>query len=94
MQGVYDFKAMFHFQEAPLELSTVSSNPTRVCVCINEYPDCNITLYNVTAYPGEAFQIPAVAVGQRFGTIVPHLIVKSCVHTTHSHKNFSRLTLT
>ena len=66
--GVYYFKEIFHFQEAPLELSTVSSNPTRVCVCINEYPDCNITQYNVTAYPGETFQIPAVAVGQRYGT--------------------------
>ena len=67
--GVHDSKAMFHFQEAPLELSTVSSNPTRVCVCINKYPDCNITQYNVTAYPGETFQIPAVAVGQRYGTV-------------------------
>ena len=45
------------------------SNPTRVCLCTNNLPDCNITQYNVTAYPGETFQIPAVAVGQRFGTI-------------------------
>ena len=67
--GAPTFNAMFHFQEAPWQLSNVSSNPTRVCVCINEYPDCNITQYNVTAYPGETFQIPAVAVGQRFGTV-------------------------
>ena len=67
--GVHYFEAMFHFQEGPWELSTVSSNPTRVCICINDYPDCNITQYNVTAYPGETFQVPAVAVGQRFGTV-------------------------
>ena len=66
--GVSLFKEIFHFQEAPC-LSTVSSNPTRVCMCINDLPDCNITLFNVTAYPGETFQIPAVAVGQRFGTV-------------------------
>jgi len=38
-------------------------------VCKNDIYDCNITQYNVTAYPGETFQIPAVAVGQRFGTV-------------------------
>ena len=38
-------------------------------MCISDLPDCSITLYNVTAYPGETFQIPAVAVGQRFGTV-------------------------
>ena len=63
------FKDMFSFQQTPPHLSTVSSNPTRVCVCINDLPDCSITHYNVTAYPGETFQIPAVAVGQMFGTV-------------------------
>ena len=67
--GMLVFNEMFHFQQALFQLSTVSSNPTRVCVCIDDIPDCNITLYNVTAYPGETFQIPAVAVGQMFGTV-------------------------
>lgn len=58
--------ASFHFQK---RLSAVSSNPTRVCVCINEAPNCNVTLYNVTANPGETIQIPVVAVGQRVGTV-------------------------
>ena len=36
---------LFHFQEVlpqkpPLKLSQVSSNPTRVCICINDLPDC------------------------------------------------------
>ena len=51
------------------DLSVVSSNPTRVCICVNSTQNCNITQYNFTAYPGETFQIPAVAVGQRFGTV-------------------------
>ena len=71
--GVDIFNALFHFQKLSSQLSAVSSSPTRVCVCINDLPDCNITDYNitdynVTAYPGKTFQIPAVAVGQRFGT--------------------------
>ena len=64
--GVLAFNETFHFQEVE---SAVSSNPTRVCVCINNIPDCSITKYNVTAYPGESFQIFAVAVGQMLGTV-------------------------
>ena len=30
---------------------------------------CSTTKHNITAYPGEAFQIPVVAVGQQFGTV-------------------------
>ena len=67
--GTDVFNEMFHFQKALHQLSPVSSNPTRVCVCINNHPDCSITNYNVTVYPGETFQIPAVAVGQMFGTV-------------------------
>ena len=63
------FKAMFHFKEALSQSSVVSSNPTRVCICDNAIYDCNITHYNVTAYPGQTFEIPAVAVGQMFGTV-------------------------
>ena len=86
--GVYDFKAMFHFQE---RLSAVSSNPTRVCVCINEAPNCNVTLYNVTAYPGETFQIPAVAVGQRFGTVPFTVTFK--VYFSHSKQSTTNETI-
>ena len=64
-----DFDSIFHIEDASKQLSAVSSNPTRVSLCNNDIPDCNITQYNITAYPGETFQIPAVAVGQRFGTV-------------------------
>ena len=72
--GVVVFDALFHFQNVSSQLSAVSSNPTRVCLCTDDHlPDCNVTQYNITAYPGETFQISAVAVGQMFGT-VPALI--------------------
>ena len=67
--GTSDFDTIFHIEDASKQLSPVSSNPTRVCICTNDLPDCNITQYNVTAYPGETFQLTAVAVGQRFGTV-------------------------
>ena len=49
-QGVLDFNKIFHFQEASWQILSVSSNPTRICICIKNRPDCNITHYNVTTY--------------------------------------------
>ena len=76
------FNTVFHFQESAQQLSTVSSNPTRVCVCREDLPDCSIIHYNVTAYPGETFQISAVAVGQMNGTVP--FIVQSRFATVNS----------
>ena len=70
IEGTSVFDALFHFHMYSQDLSIVSSNPTRVCICTNtSFPDCNTTKYTVTAYPGETFTISAVAVGQRFGTV-------------------------
>ena len=64
------FDSWFHSHQPTQQLSLISSNPTRVCLCTNmSIPDCNITYYTITAYPGETLTIPAVAVGQRFGTV-------------------------
>ena len=71
------FDSLFHFHQSTQQLSLISSNPTRVCLCTNmSIPDCSITKHTVTAYPGETITIPSVAVGQRFGT-VPFITVHS-----------------
>ena len=51
------------------DLSAISSNPSRVCLCFGYQPDCNVTIYELELLPGQSFQIQAVAVGQRFGTV-------------------------
>ena len=56
------------------DLSVVASNPTRVCLCNNSIPDCSILEYHLAVYPGELFEIEAVAVGQRMG-VVPSIII-------------------
>ena len=53
-------------------LSLISSAPSRVCLC-NEtgQPDC-LTVADPTTrviYPGQTITIPAVVVGQDFGTV-------------------------
>ena len=73
------FDGLFHFHQSKQQLSLISSNPTRVCLCTSmSIPDCSITNYTITAYPGETLTIPAVAVGQRFGT-VPSTVQSSFV---------------
>ena len=78
--------SLFQFHQPTQQLSLISSNPTRVCLCTNlPIPDCSITEYTITAYPGETLTIPAVAVGQRFGT------VPSTVHSNVVSGNNVRL---
>ena len=50
----------------------VSSNPIRICICSHSSPEC-ATQIEVDIFPGQTFQIKAVAVGQRFG-IVPSIV--------------------
>ena len=50
---------------------TISSNPNRICGCINDQPDCSDTPspYEVTVYPGQTVGVSLVALGQRNGTV-------------------------
>ena len=63
------FKNISNMSES---LSTISSAPSRVCIC-NEtgYPNCLIVVdpKQRIVYPGETITIPAVVVGQDFGTV-------------------------
>ena len=62
----------FHFEST--SLSSVASDPKRVCLCNNlGVPQCaqKEYIYQNTSsyYPGEKFAIPAVVVGNDFGTV-------------------------
>ena len=50
---------------------TISSNPNRICRCINDQPDFTNTPspYEVSVYPGQTLGVSLVAVGQRNGTV-------------------------
>ena len=55
-------------------LSNISSDPSRVCLCVDEKPDC-LHIYKTVQtnghgpYPGQTITISAVVVGQNFGTV-------------------------
>ena len=53
--------------------NSVSSTPSRVCVCINSTVDKHSTETQIEIFPGQTFEIEVVAVGQRFG-VVPAIV--------------------
>ena len=52
-------------------LSVISSEPSRVCLCHDGQPDCLTVADPITRniYPGQTITLPAVVVGQDFGTV-------------------------
>ena len=56
----------FHYE--PKSMSSVSSDPTRVCICKNGSQQCNDIHLDINVYPGEIFTLPIVIVGADFGT--------------------------
>ena len=69
--------------------SKITSDPTRVCLCMDGKPDCFTILATKTHYPGETFTVSAVVVGQELGTVNGTVYAqqhddhfqRSCVHS-------------
>ena len=57
-------------------LSVISSEPSRVCLCHDGQPDCLTVADPITRniYPGQTITLPAVVVGQDFGTVTGSVI--------------------
>ena len=49
--------------------NSIASNPTRVCMCTNSTLNKHKAEAHIKVFPGQTFEIEAVAVGQRFGMI-------------------------
>ena len=65
---LYEFKKpFFQLNNSGDDPSVVSSDPVRVCPCLEQTPNCNSTAQRVELFPGQTFIIKAVAVGQRYG---------------------------
>ena len=54
----------------------VTSDPTRLCLCADSIPNCNLTERNIKVYPGEKFGISLVGIGQRYGMVETHVRAK------------------
>ena len=71
----------------------ITSDPTRVCVCQNDVPNCNITYKKIISgiYPGQTINIDLVAVGQRFGTVETN-VYANLVQQSNSGSHNSKIT--
>ena len=69
---------LFHYNGVndSSDLSNFTSDPTRVCFCENDIPNCYKVMINVTAYPGENFNLSLAIIGYGLGT-VPGLVIAS-----------------
>ena len=61
------FDSLSDFTGQPKTNSLISSKAKSLCYCRNGIKDCENNIYTVTKYPGEAFQVSMVGVGQRQG---------------------------
>ena len=61
------FDQMFTFQGSENDTSLISSDPSRICICNHSKPMCEASNPNVTLFPGQMYEIYALAVGQRNG---------------------------
>ena len=62
----------FSFNHSISSTLQVTSNPLRVCFCIDNVQKCENNTFNIlneTRYPGESFGISAVLVGYNFGQV-------------------------
>ena len=62
------------------DLSDFTSDPTRVCFCENGIPDCYKVVSDITAYPGEHFELSVVTVGYGLGTVPGSVIAMGGVN--------------
>ena len=68
---------LIEFENYTLDL--ISSNPIRICLCMNNHTNCNMTDYNMTMY-GKALTLELVGVGQRYTPVITHVEAKSDIH--------------
>ena len=59
------------------DLSSFTSDPTRVCFCENGVPNCDIILNLLILYPGEHFNISLAVVGFGLGTVPGSVVFRS-----------------
>ena len=70
--GPQIFTDIFHITHSTTDLSYISSNPTDLCFCDGDNmmtPNCNITTFNATVFPGKTFNLSVLVVGQKNGAV-------------------------
>ena len=65
--------------------SDVASDPVRICLCENNWPNCNIIKHNITVY-GNVLSLDLVAVGQRYTPVAAYVKASMVSETSRCNK--------
>ena len=70
---------LFHYNGVndSSDLSNFTSDPTRVCFCEKDIPNCYKVLKSITVYPGENFNLSLAIIGYGLGTVPGSVIASS-----------------
>ena len=63
------FDIIFTGQNNSRDTTAISSDPRSICFCINNRPECDTRVIHTAILPGASFNISAVVVGQKNGTV-------------------------
>ena len=58
------------------DISTFTSDPTRVCFCENDIPNCYKVVNTITVHPGESFNLSLATVGYGLGTVPGSVVAR------------------
>ena len=84
------FDMVFHVDDTNYNTtSRVSSDPLRICPCVNNLPECGGLVVFQNIYPGETVHVSAIALGQRNGPVPSTVRSKNFLGKLMS--NFSRV---
>lgn len=67
----------YHGMNDSSDLSSFSSDPTRVCFCDNGIPDCYKIKTSVTVNPGEYYNLSLAVVGYGLGTVPGTIVARN-----------------
>ena len=67
-----NFINIFNTSNTETDPSALASDPHRVCLCDEEklQPDCSISFYNTSAFPGQIFPVRLAVIGDLFKGVV------------------------
>ena len=84
--GIEVFRDLFKFASN----HTITSDPTRVCICENMQPNCYNSVLEIQLFPGQEFPISVAAVGQLNGT-TPGTVYANIRHEDNENSEFTKL---
>ena len=67
------------------DLSSFTSDPTRVCLCDNGIPDCFKARVSISVHPGEYFSLSLVLVGYGLGTVPGSVVATGNIAREEEH---------